>query len=121
VTDVGFHYAFPEEWGISQTSKLYEVMQEAIDKKYYNIAQYGDIEDGEVYTRVLLQEYAYWIIYTAWDFRERYGPKKAEWSIMNSSDLKTNLPESFRFFEQTAPKVIVPPKLSTLAEFGKSQ
>ena len=35
VSDVGLHYTFPNEWGISRTSKLYQAMQEAIEKGYY--------------------------------------------------------------------------------------
>jgi len=116
VTDVGLHYTFPDEWGISKTSKLYQAMQEAIDKKYYDVRQYGE-EDNEVRNRVLLQEYAYWIIYCSWDLRESYGPKEAEWSIMNSSELKAKLPQSYELFESTIPKVMASPSRSTLEEF----
>ena len=118
VTDVGLHYTFPDEWGISKTSKLYQAMQEAIDKKYYDVRQYGE-EDNEVRNRVLLQEYAYWIIYCSWDLRETYGPKEAEWSIMNSSELKAKLPQSYQLFKSTIPKVMVSPSRSTLEKFIK--
>lgn len=116
VTDVGLHYTFPDEWGISKTSKLYQAMQEAIDKKYYDVSQYGE-EDDEERNRVLLQEYAYWIIYCSWDLRETYGPKEAEWSIMNSSELKAKLPQSYQLFESTIPKVMVSPSRSMLEKF----
>ena len=116
VTDVGLHYTFPNEWGISKTSKLYQAMQEAIDKKYYDVSQYGE-KDDEERNRVLLQEYAYWIIYCSWDLRETYGPKEAEWSIMNSSELKAKLPQSYQLFESTIPKVMVSPSRSMLEKF----
>lgn len=116
VTDVGLHYTFPDEWGISKTSKIYHAMQEAIDKKYYDVSQYGE-EDDEERNRVLLQEYAYWIIYCSWDLRETYGPKEAEWSIMNSSELKAKLPQSYQLFESTIPKVMVSPSRSMLEKF----
>ena len=116
VTDVGLHYTFPDEWGISKTSKLYQAMQEAIDKKYYDIRQYEE-DDEEEKIRVLLQEYAYWIIYCSWDLRETYGPKEAEWSIMNSSELKAKLPQSYELFESTIPKVMVSPSRSMLEKF----
>ena len=119
VTDVGLHYTFPDEWGISRTSKLYQTMQKAIDKKYYDVKDYEEKKDEEKKNRVLLQEYAYWIIYTAWDLLERYGPKGAEWTIMNSSELKAKLPEAYQLVEQTIPKVMVSPGLSTLDEFIK--
>ena len=118
VTDVGLHYTFPDEWGISKTSKLYQAMQEAIDKKYYDVRQYEE-DDEEENIRVLLQEYAYWIIYCSWDLRETYGPKEAEWSIMNSSELKAKLPQSYELFESTIPKVMVSPSRSMLEKFIK--
>jgi len=120
VTDVGLHYTFPAEWGISKSSKLYQAMQEAIDKKYYDVRQYSDVKDEEEWVRVVLQEYAYWIIYTAWDLRESYGPREAEWTIMNRSELKAKLPHSYELFETTIPKVMVSPSRPTLEEFIKN-
>jgi len=117
VTDVGLHYTFPDEWGISKTSKVYQAMQEAIDKEYYDVRQYSDEADEEEWNRVLLQEYAYWIIYNSWDLREIYGPMEAEFSITNSTDLKAKLPLSYELFEQTIPKVMAPPTPSMLEEF----
>ena len=67
VTDVGLHYTFPNEWGLSSSSTLYSVTEEAVDLNYYDIQQYSDIDDVGVRMRVILQEYAYWIIYTSWD------------------------------------------------------
>jgi len=119
VTDVGLHYTFPDEWGISKTSKIYIAMQEAIDKGHYNIEQYNDEVDDEERMRVLIQEYAYWVIFTAWDLFEPYGPQ-AEWTgINNPDDLKEKLPLSYELFEQTIPKVMIPPSRSTLEEFIK--
>jgi hypothetical protein len=117
VTDVGLQYTFPAEWGISKMSKLYQAMREAIDKKYYDVRQYDDEGDEEERDRVILQEYAYWIIYTAWDLREIYGPREAEWTIMNRAELKAKLPRSYELFETTIPKVMVPPSRPTLEEF----
>jgi len=119
VTDVGLQNTFPDEWGISKSSKLYQAMQEAIDKKYYDIRQYDRFKDSEVWNRVLLQEFAYWIIYTSWDLRETYGPKEAEWTIMNSAELKSKLPRSYELFEATIPRIMISPSRSTLEEFIK--
>jgi hypothetical protein len=121
VTDVGLHYTFPAEWGCTSTStKIYEAMQEAIEKGHYNIAQYEeeDIEEEER-LRVLIQEYAYWVIFTAWDLYESYGPE-AEWTgIRNPSDMMEKLPLSYELFEQTIPRVMAPPSRATLEEFIK--
>ena len=73
VTDIGLHYTFPGEWGLYSSSTLYSVTEEAIDHDYYDIQQYSDIDDVGVRMRVILQEYAYWIIYTSWDLRENTG------------------------------------------------
>jgi len=117
VSDVGLHYTFPDEWGISKTSKIYHAMQEAIAKGHYNIDQYDEDVYEEERTRVLIQEYAYWIIFTAWDLFEPYGPQ-AEWTGINDPvDLKRKLPLSYEVFEQTIPKVMAPPSSSTLEEF----
>ena len=88
VTDVGLHYTFTAEWGVWKTSKIYEAMKEAIDKGHYNIGQYREEDiDEEERTRVLIQEYAYWVIFTAWDLYE------------------------------SIPRVMAPPSRSTLEEF----
>lgn len=118
VSDVGLHYTFPDEWGISKTSKVYQAMQEAIDKEYYIIEQYGE-RDGEVRNRVLIQEFAYWVIGSGWNFLGPYAPD-AEWKIIRTaSDLKEKLPLSYELFESTIPKVMVSPSLDTLEEFKK--
>ncbi len=116
VTDVGLHYTFPDEWGISKTSKVYQAMQEAIDKEYYIIEQYGE-RNEEVKNRVLLQEFAYWVIGSGWNFLGPYAPD-AEWKIIRTaSDLKEKLPLSYELFESTIPKVMVSPSIDTLEEF----
>lgn len=121
VSDVGLHYTFPNEWGCtSKTSKIYLAMQEAIDKGHYNIKQYDEIDvDEEERIRVLIQEYAYWVIFTAWDLYELYGPE-AEWTgIKNPDDLKEKLPLSYELFHLTIPRIMAPPSRTTLKEFIK--
>ena len=117
VTDIGMHYTFPDDWGISRSSTLYRVMQEAIDNQYYNVDQYSEIEEEEDRLRVLLQEYAYWLIYTSWDLREHYGPQEAEWSIFNSAELNDKLPESYQLYNNVIPKVMTSPSIETLESF----
>ena len=118
VTAIGMHYTFPNEWAISQKSDLYKMMNQAIDKGFYDISQYSDIDNEEDRLRVLLQEYAYWVIYTAWDLRGLYGPKNAEWFIMSKSELMNNLPDSYYFYKNFVPKVFSSPKHSRLESFS---
>jgi hypothetical protein len=116
VSDVGLQYTFPDEWGISKTSKVYQAMQEAIEKEYYIIEQYEE-RDEEVKNRVLIQEFAYWVICSAWNLLEPYAPD-AEWKIIRTkSDLKERLPLSYELFERTIPKVMGPPSIDTLEGF----
>ena len=117
VTDVGLHYTFPNEWGLSSSSTLYSVTEEAVDLNYYDIQQYSDIDDVGVRMRVILQEYAYWIIYTSWDLREKYGPQDSEWSIMNSVELLERLPDSYQLYNDTVVKIMACPSDSTLGLF----
>ena len=117
VTDVGLHYTFSNEWGLSSSSTLYSVTEEAVDLNYYDIQQYSDIDDVGVRMRVILQEYAYWIIYTSWDLREKYGPQDSEWSIMNSVELLEKLPDSYQLYNDTVVKIMACPSDSTLGLF----
>jgi hypothetical protein len=129
VSDVGLHYAFPAEWGISNDSELAVAMQKAIDKGYYEVEQYGEIlEESEAenkeeeYHRVLIQEFAYWVISTFWNLQEPYGPVgEAEWNILNAEDLMEKMPALSDMVERTVGTVMVAPSLETLQEIGPTR
>ena len=117
VTDVGLHYTFPAEWGIAENSVIHIAMQEAIEKKYYDIEQYSEFTEEEERGRVLIQEYAYWLIYCSWDLRISFGSKKAEFSIMSAEELKNKLPASYDLFLKTIPRVMAAPDKEMLRVF----
>ena len=117
VTDVGLHYAMNDDWGLSSDSKLYRLTNDAITSGDYDISQYSDISEVGVRNRVILQEYAYWIIYTAWDLRHKYGPTNSEWSIMNRDEFMTKQSGSYDLFLTTIPQVLTCPSDSTLNLF----
>ena len=117
LTDIGLHYTYPADWGLTSSSRLYNVTQEAISLGYYDVAQYSDIPEIGIRNRVILQEYAYWIIYTAWDLRENYGPAQSEWSIGTGDELLSKLPESYALFQETIPSVMTRPSHETLNLF----
>jgi len=117
ITDIGLHYTYSNDWGLTSSSRLYNVTQEAISLGYYDVAQYSDILETGVRNRVILQEYAYWIIYTAWDLRENYGPTQSEWSIITGNELQSKLPESYALFQETIPSVMTRPSHETLNLF----
>ena len=117
LTDIGLHYTYPADWGLTSSSRLYNETQEAVSLGYYDIAQYSDIPDAGIRNRVILQEYAYWIIYTAWDLRENYGPDQSEWSIVTGSELQSKLPKSYALVQETIPSVMTYPSKETLNLF----
>ena len=117
ISDIGLHYIYPEQWGLSEHSKLYTETQKAISKGYYDIGQYYDSKNQGVRNRVILQEYAYWIIYTSWDLRNTYGPEESEWSIFSREEFSFKLEESYSLFEETIPKVMTCPSYETLNLF----
>ena len=117
VTDIGLHYTMNDDWGLTSDSELYTVTNDAISSGDYDISQYSDISEPDIRNRVILQEYAYWIIYTAWDLREKYGPTESEWSIMNKNELVAKQASSFDLFFSTIPKVMTCPSDSTLRLF----
>ena len=117
VTDVGLHYALPDKWGLSSDSDLFRQTNSAIISGDYNIRQYSDIDEVDVRNRVILQEYAYWIIYTAWDLRQKYGPSDSEWSITSRDEFMAKHPESYDLFLNTIPQVMTCPSDSTLNLF----
>jgi len=104
VSDIGLHHTFPDKWGISETSDVYDAMQEAIVKGHYDISDYNPND-----LQVLIQEFAYWVIFTAWDLFEPYGPD-AEWTgVNNPTDLQNKLPLAWQLFQETIPLVMEAP------------
>ena len=123
VTDVGLHYRFPDEWGLSRESKLWTAMQRAIDQGFYDVSSYDDLGDApqDVVDRILLQEFAYWFITTAWDLQEMYGPGEDEWTLRTSQELQRKMPEFYEVYLQTAARVMSPPSPQSLAQLGPAR
>ena len=121
VSDIGLHYAYPDEWGFSPDSTIVQGMRDAVDRGYYVISQYSDIDELETRERVLVQEFAYWVITTAWDLQEDYGPREAEWQVTDRDDLRAKLPEMDALMERTVDRIMVAPSRGTLAEIGPTR
>lgn len=122
VTDVGLHYAFPAEWGIHADSEIAQAMQRAADAGYYDIGAYDDIDEDDVRFRVAVQEFAYWVISTAWDLQTDYGPQnEREWTLTTPAALQENMPELWAMYERTAARVMVAPSLETLRAIGPTR
>lgn len=124
VTDVGMHYAFPEEWGLCQQSRLHAAMQEAIAKELYDVSDYDKEEsDPKHCLRVKLQEFGYWIITTSWDVQAEFGPWRgteadSEWKVRTAAELEEKLPLSHALCKDTVARTLVAPKPESLRAFA---
>jgi hypothetical protein len=120
VTDIGLHYQFPSEWGISRDSDLWRAMQKAIEEGHYVIDSYDDMSGAsqDVQDRVLQQEFAYWFIYRAWNLQGPYGPQEEEWQVKDHAKLGQIFPDFFATYERTAMKVMRAPSLESLEKLG---
>ncbi|MEM8713807.1 MAG: hypothetical protein AAGG01_22930, partial [Planctomycetota bacterium] len=103
-------------------SALWRAMQRAIDHGHYDVSGYADIEDAErdVRDRILLQEFAYWYLTTAWDLQRTYGPDEEEWTLRTPDELKAAFPVFHGVFERTAGRTLSPPLATTLASIEKA-
>ena len=120
VSDVGLHYQFPAEWGLNRNSELWRAMGLAIAGGFYSIEGYDELDDApaDVRDRVLMQEFAYWFISSAWDLQEDYGPHEAEWTLNDRTSLQQALPAFFEVYERTVQRVMSPPTRGTLKKIG---
>ena len=91
ITDIFLQFTDIDNWGLTNASRLFNLTKEAIELGYYNVNQYEEINEAGIRNRVILQEYAYWIIYTSWNLRNSHGPDHSEWSIFTSSELENKL------------------------------
>ncbi len=124
ITDVGLHYQFPAEWGLSRESLLWRAMQEAIERGHYRVESYGDLRreaPAEVYERILLQEFAYWFVSTVWDLQRPYGPDEAEWTLRTPAELQQHYPELMEAYRRTAGLVLSAPSPESLARIGPTR
>jgi len=102
VSMVGLHYTYFNQWGVTSPSgssfKSEHVthMQEARNKKYYNFEKFNcdnNCDDWSQVTkeRVMIQEYAWWVISTGWGIQCKYGKGSGEWTLMKVDDFKDKM------------------------------
>ncbi len=121
--DIGIHYTFPDEWAITTDSQLYRFLLESEAKGYYDyqyiVKKYDGIENEERRLRVILQEFSYKFISTAWDLNRPHDMGGSNWTLKNSDELKAMMPEMYTMYERTVAKFMTAPNLSTLDGFLK--
>ncbi|HJO03546.1 MAG TPA: hypothetical protein QGG47_06205 [Acidobacteriota bacterium] len=122
ISDVGLHFAFPAEWGISPDSELAQAMDRAVQAGYYDASSYDEIDEDGVRFRVAMQEFAYWVISTAWNLQADYGPVgEGEWTITDAADLQGKMPDLYAMVERTVGRTMVAPSLETLRSIGPTR
>ena len=115
ITSVGMHYALNPEFGLYEQSRLTQAMLEATSLGYYNYptATFGSEGDS----KVLVQEYVYWVIVTGWNIQERYKNGGDEWTIRNAAQLQAQQPSAYNLFENHIPTIMTVPSEATLQWF----
>lgn len=123
VTSIGLHLTAPDDWSFTnKKSTVNKVMQKAIDLGLYRIENYAEIkrESVAVYQRILVQEFAYWLISTYWNLQEPYGPiAEREWNIDNANLLKYKLPEGYNLVKNSIDDIMKSPSKNSLDAFKK--
>ena len=101
-------------WGYENASSdLVLAMNEAISGGYYDpTGNYGSLQanDPTLYSRIIAQEFAYWMILTGWDLKALYAPDVApEWTILTAAEMETKLPLAHKLYKDTVNGVLVNP------------
>lgn len=112
-TDVGLHYADTKNFGLNQESTAYQIMQEAITNKQFNIGDYEEIPEP-VKNRILIQEFMYWGITSVWNIQENYGTGEREWTLQDSEKIKESLPAFHQLYETTISTIMTAPSTEQL-------
>lgn len=123
VSDIGLHYAFPEEWSFTdKNASIHKVMDEAIAKGFYDVGSYEAMKgEKNIYQRVVVQEFAYWLISTYWNIQETYGPDEDEWKLKTRKDLQRQLPMGFELVDTTVGKIMKVPSRQLLEKLNQFQ
>lgn len=115
ITDVGMHHTYPAQWGLNGDSVLAQGMAEALAAGVYDISDYTDLEGNSDRDRILMQEYAYWLITTEWDIQQAHGPDhNTEWTVSTPSALASQLPLSHQLYLDTVADIMGAPSPETL-------
>ena len=117
VTGVGFALEF-SEWDWEDTnSKIHVAMNEAVEKNIYDISSYEEIKERgniEDFNRIVIQEFSFWFIITAWGFADLWNMPHEEFRISTIDELQEELPIANELFEDTVKKILTPPNKTDL-------
>jgi hypothetical protein len=98
------------------SSELVLAMNEAINGGYYDpTGKFGDLSetDPTAYKRAIAQDFAYWMILTAWDLKSYYETvNSSELTIQNRKEMESATPLAHRFFLDYVDPILANPKRS---------
>ena len=98
------------------SSQLVLAMNEAINGGYYDpTGKFGDLSetDPTAYKRAIAQDFAYWMILTAWDLKSYYETvNSSELTIQNRKEMESATPLAHRFFLDYVDPILANPKRS---------
>ena len=119
ITQMGFYYAFPNEWRWDiKNSPIHLAMQEAIKKGYYDISDYRGLTDPLSFAMVTTQEFAYWMIIAEWNYYDfLIEDGHPEFSVHTQSKMIKKLPLAHELYMSTVAKVISPPSKILLDKY----
>lgn len=122
VTSLGLHLTSPKDWSFADpNSEVTKIMNTAVELGLYDISSYKDmLEEQEIHQRVIVQEFAYWLISTYWNLQEPYGPmEEDEWNIDNKKQLLEKLPDGYNLVKNTIDPIMRAPSIKALEKFRK--
>ena len=85
------------------SSELVLAMNEAINGGYYDpTGKFGDLSetDPTAYKRAIAEDFAYWMIYTAWGSYSSFLPGDSpEWTIETLDEMESNTPLAYALYD----------------------
>ena len=92
------------EWSYEDpSSELVLAMNEAINGGYYDpTGKFGDLSetDPTAYKRAIAEDFAYWMIYTAWGSYSSFLPGDSpEWTIETLDEMESNTPLAYALYD----------------------
>ena len=116
ITGLIFQNFYPSQWNYFDTgSDINLAMQQAYSVGVYKTDGMYDDVDAEGLKEILPQEFAFWLIVTAWDYMEDYFPdKENEWGLKSSLELKQQLPLAYNLYQETVLPVLSKPEKTLL-------
>ena len=92
------------EWSYEDpSSQLVLAMNEAINGGYYDpTGKFGDLSETDpiAYKRAIAEDFAYWMIYTAWGSYSSFLPGDSpEWTIETLDEMESNTPLAYALYD----------------------